>query len=234
MIKAQEEARRSIARDLHDDVCQDLVAMSLAVCSLQRSSGSIQDPQTQTALTKLQQWALALVDSVRRLSHDLHPPTLGLLGLASALKAHCLELQKRHDVKVTLAVAGDLGPIHPDAAVCLFRIAQEALRNGISHGAAQRLAVSLARADDHIELTITDDGAGFDLDAVRRSGTGLGLVSIEERAHAVGGEVRIITKRKRGTRIHVRVPAGTPPARNAESAPAQPPEPVALERSGVA
>ena len=207
LINAQEVARADIARDLHDDVCQELVGVSMAVESMKRRSGQIQDPQTQHALSQLEHRALDVVEGVRRLSHDLHPATLRLLGLDAALKAHCVEVEKRHDVQVSFTVKGDLSHLPPDVALCLFRIAQEALRNGAVHGSARRLAVVLTESDEHVELTVADDGHGFDLEAVRREGTGLGLVSIEERAHAVRGHVHIVTYPKQGTLIRVRVPA---------------------------
>jgi signal transduction histidine kinase len=121
--------------------------------------------------------------------------------------SHCTEIEKQHDAQVRFATEGDLRQIPPDVALCLFRIGQEALRNGIVHGHARQLAVSVARSGGHIELTVTDDGRGFDLDAVSRSGGGLGLVSMEERAHALGGNVDIVSRVGAGTTIRVRVPA---------------------------
>ena len=88
---------------------------------------------------------------------------------------------------------GDFGDIRPDVALCLFRIAQESLRNAVVHGDAKRLAVSLARSGEHIELAVTDDGRGFDVEAVRRTSSGLGLVSMEERARMVGADVQIVS-----------------------------------------
>lgn len=208
LINAQEAARAEIGRDLHDDVCQELVGISMAVSSLKRSSGHIQDAQAQQALSKLQQSALDVAEGVRRLSHDLHPSTLQLLGLAAALRAHCVEVEKRHDAQVSFTATGDLGDMQSDIALCLFRTAQEALRNGAVHGDARRLAVSVTRAGEHIELIVTDDGCGFDLAEVRRDGSGLGLVSIEERVRAARGEVTIVTEPSKGTTIFVRVPAG--------------------------
>jgi len=105
---------------------------------------------------------------------------------------------------VSFTADGDLAGVRPDVAVGLFRIAQESLRNGIIHGAARRLTVSLARTGDEVELTVTDDGRGFDLEAARSGGRGLGLVSIEERAHAFGGHVHIVTELEQGTTIRVR------------------------------
>jgi signal transduction histidine kinase len=208
LINAQEAARAQIARDLHDDVCQELVGLSLAVNRLQRSSGRIQDTRTQNALSGLNEQVLAVVDGVRRLSHDLHPAGLRLVGLAGALESHCIEVERRHDVQVGFRREGDLEHVHPDVAMCVFRVVQEALRNGAVHGGARRLAVSIARSRDDIELTVSDDGCGFDLEAVRRAGSGLGLVSMEERAHLVGGDVHVVTRPQHGTTVSVRVPAG--------------------------
>jgi signal transduction histidine kinase len=207
LITAEETTRADISRDLHDHVCQELVCMSLAANSLKRSSGDLQDAYAQLALSDLQQRAVVLVEGVRGLSHNLHPSILRLVGLASALEAHCIEVAKRHDVQVGFKAEGDVRHVHADVALCLFRIAQEALRNGAVYGEARRLAVSIARSADHIELTVTDDGRGFDLEAVRRDGNGLGLVSMEERAHVVGGDLQIITRPGHGTTIRVRIPA---------------------------
>lgn len=207
LITAQETARAEIARELHDGVCQELACVSLGISGLKHSSGRIRDARTQTALSELEQSARDTIDGVRRLSHDLHPAVLRLLGLASALKAHCLEAEQRHDVQVGFQAIGDFKDIHPDVSLCLFRIAQETLRNGAVHGRARRLGVSIARTATEIELIVFDDGQGFDLEAVRREGRGLGLVSMEERAHLVGGEVQILTNPGEGTSIAVRVPA---------------------------
>ena len=208
LISAEEATRADISRDLHDDVCQELVCISLAASSLKRSSGDIQDAHAQLALSELQQRAVVLVEGIRGLSHNLHPSVLRLVGLASALEAHCIEVEKRHDVLVGFKTGGDLEHIQSDVALCLFRIVQEALRNGAVYGEARRLEVSIARSADHIELTVTDDGRGFDLEAVRRDGSGLGLVSMEERAHVVGGDLQIITRPGQGTTIRVRIPEG--------------------------
>jgi signal transduction histidine kinase len=206
LINAQEAARAGIARDLHDDLCQELAAVSIAVSCLERSSGDLQDPRTRHALSMLHRHVQDVANEVRNLSHALHPASLRLFGLAEALRGHCVEVERLHDVQVGFAVDGDLAELSSDIVVCLFRIAQEALRNGIVHGDARRLGVSLVRSDDSIELSVADDGRGFDLAAVHRDGTGLGLVSIEERAHVLGGSVEMDTRPECGARIRVRIP----------------------------
>ena len=207
LINAQEIARAEIASELHDDVCQELVGASIVVGDLKRSSGRLQDAPAQNALSKLHDTVLGMADGVRRLSHDLHPATLQLVGLAAALRSHCIEVEQRYDVQVRFQSDGGLGDLHPDVALSMFRIAQEALRNGAVHGEARRLTVSVTRSNDDIEMTITDDGKGFDLEAVRREGSGLGLVTMEERARAVGGNFVVASQPGRGTMVRARVSA---------------------------
>lgn len=210
LIYAEEAARVAMARDLHDDICQEMVGMAMAINSLTLSSGRIQDVRTQYTLAKLHRQALEIADRVRRISHELHPATLQLLGLAPAVKAHCLEVETRHKVSIAFHATGELKRVHPDIGLCLFRVAQEALRNAVMHGGGRHLEVSLVRLGDDIELTVHDDGRGFDVEAVRRDGRGLGLVSIEERAHAASGEVLIVSQPGQGTTIFACVPAGEP------------------------
>ena len=203
LINAQEAARASLARDLHDDVCQQLVYVSMSVNTLKHSSGDIQDAEAQEAFTKLENETNSMFDGIRRLSHELHPSTLPLLGLGPTLKAHCAEVEKRHGVQVSFKAEGEIRQLSSEVAVCLFRIAQEALRNAVAHGEAHRLAVSLVESGGQVELTVTDDGLGFDPEAVRREGKGLGLVSMIERAHAVGAEVQIVSGPRKGTVVRV-------------------------------
>jgi signal transduction histidine kinase len=206
LLNAQEQTRAEIARDLHDDVCQNLVGVSVELCTLMRSTGRIQDEHAQQVLTRVQGWALAIADGVRRLSHDLHPPTLQLLGLDAATKAHCVEIERRYGVRVAFNAARSLRGLDADIALCAFRIIQEALRNSAVHGKARQLSVSINERAGGVDLVVADDGRGFDLEAVRRRGAGMGLVSMEERAHIVGGTVLIATRRGRGTTVRARLP----------------------------
>ena len=118
-------------------------------------------------------------------------------------------MAKRHDVEVVFKTDGEMGQLHQDVAVCLFRIAQEALRNGVVHGGARRFVVSLAQVSNRVELTVSDDGHGFDLEVARRTASGLGIVSMEERARVVGGDVQITTGFEQGTTIRVQCPAAS-------------------------
>jgi signal transduction histidine kinase len=207
LINAQEDTQAEIARDLHDGVCQELACVSLGIGRLMASSGPIQEATAQHAFSGLQENLQGVVNTIRQLSHDLHPGTLPLLGLATTIKAHCIDVEKAYQVHVSFVTDGHFERLRPDVEVTLFRIAQESLHNGIVHGDAQRLAVSLVRSGEQLELTIADDGRGFDLEDVRQHGSGLGLVSMEERARMLGGDLQIVTELRRGTLVRVQCPA---------------------------
>ena len=176
-----------------------------------QSSGRVQDPENQGALTKLHRWTLGIADHVRRISHELHPATLQLLGLVPAVKAHCLEVEARYQTRIAVHTTGDMKSIHPNTALCLFRVAQEAMRNAAMHGAARHIEVSLSRFVDDIALAIRDDGRGFDVESTRHDSSGLGLVIMEERVRAAGGEVMTWSEPGAGTTVLVCVPAGALP-----------------------
>jgi signal transduction histidine kinase len=195
LLNAQEATRAGIARDLHDGLCQDLASVTAALSDLKESGGAVQDPTTQELLTDIEEDTLAVYTQIRQLSHDLHPPTLRLLGLGSALKAHCRETGRRHGVEIDYSLGEE---------VALFRIAQEAVRNAIVHGSARHMTVSLLRPNGHVELTVSDDGSGFDVEAARKKGAGLGLLSMSERAHVFGGDVEVVSRLAAGTTVRVR------------------------------
>ena len=210
LMQAQEAARVAMARQLHDGVCQDMVGVVMAIDDVTNSAGRIQDARTQYALAKLHRRAIEIADGIRLISHELYPASLQLLGLAAAVKTHCLETEKVHDVEVSLQTEGDLRRIPPDAALCLFRIAQEAVRNAVAHSGARRLEVKVTRCGADVELSVVDHGKGFDVESVRGECRGLGLASLEERARGAGGELLITSTPGRGTTVIARVPAGEP------------------------
>jgi signal transduction histidine kinase len=206
LIGAQETARTRIARDLHDDVCQELASLSMAVGEVKERAGSVGDSETRNGLSEIQQRTQHLVEGVRRLSHDLHPGMLRHVGLAAALEAHCVEVEQRYDVQVGLDADSEVRELRGDIALALFRIVQEALRNAATHGDARRVTVSIRQTDESIELVVHDDGRGFDRDEVRRRrGEGLGFVSMEERARLVDGKLLVTSAPGRGTTIRALV-----------------------------
>jgi signal transduction histidine kinase len=207
LIAAQEVERARLARELHDDASQQLAALSIALSSLKRHvMAGPGGPELEAEVGQLQGRIDALAESIRRLSHDLHPDVLRHSGLAPSLTAYCNGLvSSSHALRVTCRAEGDFDAIGHDAALCLYRIAQEALHNVVKHAEASHADVVVLRTPDGVELTVSDDGQGFDIQA-RTTCTGLGLVSITERARLAGGTVSIVTTAKRGTQVRVQIP----------------------------
>ena len=204
LISAQETERTRIARDLHDDVSQRIAALSMMISAIKRRLRG--DSDILPALISVQQSTAALGENIRHFSHDLHPILLQHAGLGAALRVLCAEFEKLHAIEVTCTADADPQAIAADTALCLYRIAQEALRNVAKHADAHHVAVTVTHASGGVQLSIVDDGKGFDLAAVRGTAAGLGLVSIDERARLLGGRVRIDTQPQNGTRVHVELP----------------------------
>ena len=207
LINAQEAARAEIARDLHDDICQRLANVSLSVSRLRRATRDIEGPTTKQAFETVDRDIKSALDGIRRLSHDLHPDTMRVPGLTPALRAHCNEVAQRNAVEVEFSADETIGAVHPDLAVCLFRIVQESLRNAITHGGARRLTVRLSRDGERLALEVNDDGSGFDVSAAHANRKGLGLVMMEERANLVGGRTETVSQAGVGTTVRVVAPA---------------------------
>ena len=209
LITAQDAERARIARDLHDDVSQQLAALSIALSGLKRRVAAVPDDvELQIDMSSIQQRAVALAESVRDLSHDLHPDVLKHAGLAGALAQRCMELSRSQAIAATCTAEGDIESIGEEATQCLYRVAQEALHNVVKHAGARHVAVQLQRGAETVELTVVDDGRGFDVTETRKSRKGLGLVSINERVRLAGGTLSIVTESRKGTQIRVKLPAG--------------------------
>jgi PAS domain S-box-containing protein len=207
LIVAQETERSRIARDLHDDVSQQIAGLSIALSSLKRRIGTQpEDRRLATDLSLIQERTASVADNIRHLSHDLHSSVLEHAGLVAALSSHCAETQRLQTVAVVFRSDGEFDDIEPAAALCLYRVAQEALRNVVAHANAREAAVRLIRVDGIAELTIADDGRGFDIAQARTRSEGLGLVSISERVRLAGGTASIVTEHQKGTWLRVRVP----------------------------
>ena len=205
LIFAQEVERTRIARDLHDDACQEVAAIAVDVSNLRKKDAPLQDSDVQQTLLSVQRRMARVAEGLRLLSHDLHPNLLKHAGLAAALEAHCAEVERQYHIQVGFHAEGHVEPANPVVMLSLFRIAQEALRNAAKHGHAQQIDLTLSEQVDGLILSVTDDGRGFDPGGVRHNG-GLGLVSIEERARLVKGHVTIHSGPQEGTTISVRVP----------------------------
>ncbi len=204
LIRAQEDERRRLARELHDDVNQQLAAVAIGLSGARRVVGDATAAGDE--LARLQERVVALTHDIRRLCHELHPVALVHVGLAASLRAHCAEFCKATGIDVVLSVDDDAPAVAPAMALCFYRVLQEALHNVARHSHARAAHVRLRRAGEVLELSVRDDGVGFDLAAARAQSGGLGLVSIEERVRLVHGIVQIVTAPGRGVEVRAWAP----------------------------
>jgi signal transduction histidine kinase len=205
LLHAQEDERRSVARELHDGLNQTLamlgVEVGIALNQLPGSAKSVRQ-QLQRILMRVEQ----LTEEVREISHRLHPALLEHLGLVSALRSYCSEFEQCRRLDVLFVCEGSADQMPFQIAVCLYRIVQEALCNAAKHSNAREVVVSLFLSKEETRLSIVDDGRGFDVIQPGQN-SGLGLISMEERAKIVGGRFSIDSHMGAGTRIEVVVPA---------------------------
>lgn len=199
MVSAQEEDRRRIARELHDDVSQRLAAASISV-ELARSRG--REPQSEL-LSSLKQQLDGLSEDIRKVSHELHPETLQQLGVATALEVLCEDLGAQNKTTIRTSLSESLERIPPEVALCLYRIAQEALGNIAHHARASEAELELKVERQHARLRVADNGVGFDSSSPHK---GLGLASMRERARLLGGNVTLRSAHGQGTEVVVEVP----------------------------
>ena len=141
------------------------------------------------------------------MTHELHPAALELLGLVPAMRSHCAEFSANAGIRVWFQVVSELGRVRRETAVCLYRIAQEALRNVAKHSRAQEAWVEIEQDKGEIRLSIVDKGVGFENEA-SETGKCLGLISMRERVRLLSGRIKIKSAPGEGTRVDVRVPAG--------------------------
>ncbi len=204
LLQAQETERRRIARELHDDLNQSLALLAVELDLLGQAP-----PKSMAWLggrmSELSAQVKQLSSAVHDLSHNLHPSKLEQLGLVAGVRGLCKEQIQAHGLEVEFTHQQMPPSIPDDTALCLYRIAQEALQNVIKHSGARHARVELRGREDGVSLRIVDDGVGFDLRAADGNG-GLGLVGMRERLRLVGGALVIDSRPSAGTRIEVHVP----------------------------
>ena len=206
VIRAQEDERRRIARDLHDDVNQrlGLLAIDLDLLGANPPAGPEELHQRARALADQ---ARDLSTGVHEVSHELYPANLEHLGLVAPLRSLCATVAEKFEIEVPFAQRGIPRKIPPEIALCLYRITQEALQNVVKHSRSREARVEVAREGDEIQLQISDSGVGFDPQSLRFT-AGIGLAGMRERLRPLGGSIAIESAPSRGTRLSVRLPAG--------------------------
>lgn len=214
LTTAQEEERRTIARELHDEVGQLLTAIKVELAIAQRAIQA--DGGSADVLQDARLIADGAIHTVRDLSRLLHPVLLDDLGLSAALDAHLQAFGRRHDLRVDLLQDRMERRLAPETEAAAYRIIQEALTNVARHAQASECRVYLQRVSNTVLVTIEDNGIGFNASDASVTRTGLGLIGIRERVAQLGGILRIEAAPGKGTRLTVELPAET-------SAPAEAP-----------
>ena len=209
LIEAQEKERTRIARELHDDICQKLAVLSMAI---QRANRGLDGSVAATAkdqLEKIRMECAAISGDVQLLSHELHSSKLDYLGIGAAIRGFCKEFAKQHELSIKFSEQNIPNRLPREVSLCLFRISQEGLHNALKHSGTTHFRVSLTGSSSEVQLEVKDEGAGFDLERARQD-RGLGLVSMQERMNLVQGQLNIESTPGVGTKIVATVPLAPP------------------------
>jgi PAS domain S-box-containing protein len=204
LIKAQEQERIRIGRELHDDIGQRISMLAIGLEQIKKdlpdSSGVFG-----SRVDELRVQTSEIADDLQSLSHELHSAKLEYLGIAAAMRAFCQEFGRQRNVEINVKTHDVPNPLPPDISLCFFRVLQEALHNSAKHSGARHFEVHFWGTSEDIHLTVADAGAGFDREEAMQS-RGLGLISMEERLKLLDGTLFIDSQPARGTVIRARVP----------------------------
>ena len=202
LLTTQEEERRRVSRELHDDLNQKLAM--LEVDAERFGQRMVTSPEVSEDIRSLRSRVAEVSNDIRRVAYQLHPSILDHLGLHVALRSYCAEFSKRDGIEVKFSGQEHGKPVPEAIALCLYRVTQESLRNVAKHASAKSASVTLEKVDDRIHLCIRDNGAGFETEAKQTGG--IGLLSMKERVRLVDGEFTLKSRPGRGTRIDVWAP----------------------------
>ena len=198
LVAAQEGERARIARELHDDLGQQV---ALLVSHLETITS---DRHLRQELDHARESLHAIASALTNLSHQLHPGKVKLIGLSNSLEGLCRDFSGEHGIHVSLVTKEVPRDLAEDCGVTLYRVAQEAVRNAVKHSGATGIAVELTGALGQLTLRVSDDGKGFD--PMTSQASGLGLLTMRERVELAGGVLTVEPVDPRGTTINVVVP----------------------------
>ena len=203
LMKAQEEERIRIAGELHDGVLQQLTSLALQLGTATLALPT--DSETKTEVSEVEKKLIHVGAEIRQLSHELHPAVLHEKGLPGALSLYCEEFSTTRGIPISYEGDESVEELSPGAALCIYRIAQEALGNVAKHAQAKQVKVRLTRFEDRVCLAVSDDGVGFNPDGSGKSG-GLGLINMRERVRQLNGTFELESKPGHGTTVKAEVP----------------------------
>src|SRR5271165_1567444 len=203
LIKAQEAERIRIAGELHDGVLQQITSVTLRLGKVRNQAPP--DSEARATVSAVQQQLIKIGTDIRHISHELHPALLQEAGLPAALSAYCEEFSNVRGLPVSCETDESVQELSPGAALCIYRIAQEALGNAAKYSQAKKVEVRLTRANGRVRLSVTDDGVGCDPSQIARSG-GLGVINMRERMLQLNGTFEFDSAPGRGTTVRVEIP----------------------------
>jgi signal transduction histidine kinase len=206
LMRAEEEERARIGREVHDGMGAQLMLLMMEIGQLKRQCAQIAPPLV-PRVGKLETAVREIGDSTRFLSHYLYSPALELLGLTSALSDFCSEFGKQCGIQVQFLHAGVPKGLPRAVALCVFRIAQEALRNAKKHSGSREARVELRVVSGSIQLSVSDKGRGFNSD-LAATASGRGLASMAERVRSLGGHFSVQSSPGQGTSVVASLPIG--------------------------
>ncbi len=204
LTRVQDEERAHFARELHDDIGQRLVLLTIQLTQLQNEARTLA-PSLGKDLDGSRRLAEELCADAQRISHRLHPTQPSLLGLTKALSNLCEAFARQTDARIDFVHDDEMPRLPAEVETCLYRVGQEAIQNATKHSLCRRIDVELSAKSGAVRLCVSDAGQGFDPAAIEHN-AGLGLVSMAERARSVGGQLSVDSAINRGTRIEVLVP----------------------------
>ena len=204
LIEAQEQERTRIARELHDDINQQLALLAIEMDQFKQNIPN-STSEVANGMANFSKRTSEIADDVQSISHRLHSSKLEYLGLLAAIRGFCKEFGEQQKVKIDFQAHDLPSPLLPDISLCFFRVLQESLHNSAKHSGVRHFEVRLWGTADEIHLTVSDSGVGFELAGAKES-RGLGLISMEERLKLLKGTLLIESQPKHGTTIHARVP----------------------------
>ncbi len=208
VIRAQEQERKRIARELHDDTAQVLFAQLLRLTALKASTSA----EVRDTAESLEEMTVDAIESVRRMAVELRPPALDDLGLLAALGDLAQRFGDQRGVDVDYQARGSRGRLPAEVELVLYRVAQEAMTNIAKHAGASKVWIDLDRGSEDVTLSVRDDGRGFEPAIARASddkGLGLGLFGMEERVALLGGSFNVWPRQGGGTEIFAFLPLST-------------------------
>jgi signal transduction histidine kinase len=210
LMRAQEQERQKISRELHDSVAQELAALKILLENLALKMPNIPGVAINLKISELLQGLQRSLSSVRNLSYGLRPPDLEHLGLVQAIQRYCEEITARTGLHIDFSAAGiESGHLTYETAITLYRIVQEGLTNVWRHAQADNVTLKLVASFPQIILRLEDDGQGFDVAGQEASMTRenqLGLVGMRERVALLGGEMDLQSEAQKGTKITIKIP----------------------------